>query len=64
MEESLEREQSQEEEAQEEQPQEGRSWFARLGEDWLAVIVGLALVLLTWIGVIVEAPWPLLGFLK
>ncbi len=47
-----------------ESPQEERSWFSQLGEDWLAVIVGLILVLLTWVGVITDVPWPLFGFLK
>ena len=54
----------QEEQSREKQLHEEQSWLARLGEDWLAVIVGLTLVLLIWIGVIVEVPWPLLGFLK
>jgi hypothetical protein len=41
-----------------------QSWFSRLSEDWLTVIVGLILVFLTWVGVITEVPWPLFGFLK
>jgi hypothetical protein len=40
------------------------SWFSELGEDWLAVIIGLALVALIWIRFIINVPWPLLGFLK
>jgi hypothetical protein len=48
-----------------ESPQQRKqSWFSQLSEDWLAVIVGLALVILTWVGVITEVPWPLLGLLK
>jgi hypothetical protein len=47
-----------------ESPQDKQSWFSRLSEDWLTVIVGLILVFLTWVGVITEVPWPLFGFLK
>lgn len=36
-----------------------QSWFSRLGEDWLAVIIGLGLILLVWIGIITKVPWPL-----
>ena len=36
----------------------------RLSEDWLAVIIGLALVALVWLGVIGRVPWPLFGFWK
>lgn len=35
-----------------------------LGEDWLALIIGLALAALVWIGVIVKIPWPVFGWLK
>lgn len=35
-----------------------------LGEDWLALIVGLILTALVWIGVIVKIPWPVFGWLK
>ncbi len=35
-----------------------------LNEDWLAVVIGLTLVALTWVGIIIEVPWPLWGFLK
>ncbi len=35
-----------------------------LGEDWLAVIMGLILTALVWIGVIVKIPWPVFGWLK
>jgi hypothetical protein len=44
--------------------QEKQSWFSKLGEDWLAVIIGLFLVLLTWAGVISNVPWPLFGWFK
>ena len=44
-----------------ESPREKGSWVSRLGEDWLAVIVGLILVALIWIGLITEVPWPLFG---
>jgi hypothetical protein len=33
----------------------------RISEDWLAVIIGLVLVGLVWIGAITNVPWPLLG---
>ncbi|HOU11973.1 MAG TPA: hypothetical protein PKZ84_02570 [Anaerolineae bacterium] len=33
-------------------------------EDWLALIIGLALALLTGIGVIGNIPWPVFGWLK
>ena len=33
-------------------------------EDWLALIIGLALALLTGIGVLVNIPWPVFGWLK
>ncbi len=35
-----------------------------LGEDWIAVIIGLALTALVWIGAIKTVPWPLFGWLK
>ena len=35
-----------------------------LSEDWLAVIIGLGLAALVWLGVIANVPWPLFGFLK
>jgi len=35
-----------------------------LNEDWQALIVGLALVLLVWIGVIAKVPWPIFGWWK
>lgn len=44
--------------------QQRQSWLSRLGEDWIAVIIALGLVLLVWIGVITNVPWPLFGFLK
>ncbi|MGD2207401.1 MAG: hypothetical protein PVH17_11550 [Anaerolineae bacterium] len=49
--------------SQEEQ-KERTSWVPELSEDWLAVIIGLGLVLLVWIGAISNVPWPLFGFLK
>ena len=33
-------------------------------EDWLALIIGLALALLTGVGVLVNIPWPVFGWLK
>ncbi|MFQ5577182.1 MAG: hypothetical protein ACE5G8_09380 [Anaerolineae bacterium] len=36
----------------------------KLSEDWLAVIIGLGLVVLAWLGVIAKVPWPLIGLLK
>ena len=36
----------------------------KLSEDWLAVIVGLLLVVLVWIGAIAQVPWPLFGWFK
>jgi len=48
-----------------ESPQQVKQpWFSRLSEDWLAVIIGLVLVALIWMGIIVKVPWPLLGLLK
>ena len=44
--------------------QQKPSGLSRLGEDWLAVIIGLGLVTLVWIGAIANVPWPLFGFLK
>jgi len=43
---------------------EKRSRLLDLGEDWLSVLVGLLLVVLAWLGVIGNVPWPLFGFLK
>jgi hypothetical protein len=40
------------------------SWLSGLSEDWLALIIGLGLVALVWIGAITNVPWPLFGFLK
>jgi hypothetical protein len=36
----------------------------KLSEDWLSVIIGLAMVVLIWINVLPSIPWPILGFLK
>lgn len=44
--------------------QQKSSRLAGLSEDWLAVLIGLRLVVLVWIGVITHVPWPLFGFLK
>ena len=33
-------------------------------EDWLALIIGLALALLAGVGVLVTIPWPVFGWLK
>jgi len=33
-------------------------------EDWLALVIGLALALLAGIGVLFDIPWPLFGWLK
>ena len=38
-----------------------KSHRVRLSEDWLSVIIGLALLLLIWLGAIAEVPWPLFG---
>ena len=36
----------------------------KLSEDWLAVIIGLLLVVLVWVGGITQVPWPLFGWFK
>ena len=33
-------------------------------EDWLALVIGLALALLAGIGVLFDIPWPVFGWLK
>jgi hypothetical protein len=33
------------------------SWWSRLGEDWLSVIIGLILALLVYLGILVNVPW-------
>lgn len=33
-------------------------------EDWLALIIGLALALLTGLGLLINIPWPVFGWLK
>ena len=33
-------------------------------EDWLALIIGLALALLAGLGLLVNIPWPVFGWLK
>lgn len=35
-----------------------------LGEDWWALIIGLVLAALVWVGLIGEVPWPVFGWLK
>jgi hypothetical protein len=35
-----------------------------INTDWWAVIIGLALAGLIWLGVITSVPWPLLALLK
>jgi hypothetical protein len=35
-----------------------------ISTDWWAVIIGLALAGLVWIGAIADVPWPLFGLLK
>lgn len=44
--------------------QKKASQLAGLSEDWLAVIIGLGLVVLVWIGAITNVPWPLFGLWK
>jgi hypothetical protein len=48
----------------EQQHQSKPSWLSRLGEDWLAVLIGLGLVGLVRIGAIASVRWPLFGLLK
>lgn len=38
--------------------------FADISTDWWAVIIGLTLAGLVWIGAITGVPWPLIGLLK
>jgi hypothetical protein len=40
------------------------SWVSGLSEDWLAVVIGLGLVVLVWLGAIASMPWPLFDLLK
>lgn len=35
-----------------------------LSEDWIAVILGLALALLVGVGLVSKIPWPLFGWLR
>ena len=44
--------------------QQKPSRMSALGKDWLAVIIGLGLVALVWIGAITNVPWPLFGLLR
>jgi hypothetical protein len=36
----------------------------KLSEDWLSVVIGLLVVLITALGGIVKIPWPLFGWFK
>ena len=36
----------------------------KLGEDWLAVIIAFAMVILIGINILPKLPWPIVGFLK
>jgi hypothetical protein len=36
----------------------------KLSEDWLATIIGLAIVVLVWVSLMPELSWPIFGFLK
>jgi hypothetical protein len=36
----------------------------KINEDWLSVIIGLAITALIWVGVLGKLPWPIIGFLK
>lgn len=36
----------------------------KLSEDWWAVIVAFAMVILIWINILGTLPWPIIGFLK
>jgi hypothetical protein len=38
--------------------------FAGISTDWWAVIIGLTLARLVWIGAITSVSWPLVGLLK
>jgi len=35
----------------------------KLSEDWLAVIIAFAIIILIWIGILGKLPWPLFGVL-
>ncbi len=49
---------------QKEQQQKKPSGLLNLSGDWLAVIIGLGLAFLVWMGVITNVPWPLFGLFK
>ncbi len=34
----------------------------KLSEDWMALIVGLVIVALVWVGILGTLPWPLIKF--
>ena len=36
--------------------------MGKINEDWMSVIVGLAIVVLVWIGILGKPPWPLFGW--
>ncbi|MBU1049493.1 hypothetical protein KKG90_05645 [Candidatus Bipolaricaulota bacterium] len=44
--------------------QDQASLWGRLGEDWISVIVGLAVVLFVWLVGFSSIPWPLFGVFK
>jgi|GEM_PF-758087 len=37
---------------------ENKGFGFRLSEDWMAVAVGLLLVILAWAGIVGNVPWP------
>lgn len=45
-------------------PQQEKPASPRISEDWWAVIIGLGLAAMVWLGVITRVPWPLFGLLK
>jgi hypothetical protein len=51
-----------------EKPEQQKPFLSRIctgiSTDWWAVIIGLALTGLVWLGVITYVPWPLFGLLK
>jgi hypothetical protein len=44
--------------------QQNPARLSGLSEDWQAVIIGMGLALLVWLGVIKSIPWPLFGIWK
>lgn len=45
----------------EKNPKTQSSKTLTINEDWLAVIIGLVLVVLVWLGIVADVPWPLIG---